>query len=193
MVGNRFSYNGYSYTRAPTLDWGDAPGGAPPTVVFDRGHATARRGRPLEPLLAWSRRTWACATSASRCARRSRRPGASQYNFPPGGGGQRYMMLGREAIILNYTASAAWKFRDVFGVGATAAVDRGAAPRLFADDRRDAVRQDVANPVSSPLDMLASTSGSDRFTFNAILGAWVRPVPVPAVRRGGAGRARRTS
>src|SRR5262249_29635866 len=33
------------------------------------------------------------------------------------------------------------------------------------------------NPVSSGLDMRASTTGSDPFTFNAILGGWFRPVP----------------
>ena len=31
--------------------------------------------------------------------------------------------------------------------------------------------------MSSPYDILATTSGSDPFTFNAILGAWVRPAP----------------
>ena len=35
----------------------------------------------------------------------------------------------------------------------------------------------AANPVASPLDMTAATTGSDLFTFNAILGAWYRPVP----------------
>jgi hypothetical protein len=34
-----------------------------------------------------------------------------------------------------------------------------------------------ANPVYSNLDMKAETTGSDWFTFNAIVGAWVRPVP----------------
>jgi hypothetical protein len=33
------------------------------------------------------------------------------------------------------------------------------------------------NPVSSQYDLLATTSGSAWFTFNAILGAWFRPVP----------------
>jgi len=33
------------------------------------------------------------------------------------------------------------------------------------------------NPVASELDMLATVSGSDPFTFNAILGAWYRPLP----------------
>ncbi len=35
----------------------------------------------------------------------------------------------------------------------------------------------AANPVSSTDDILAQTTGSDWFTFNAILGAWFRPTP----------------
>src|SRR3954447_17057142 len=34
QVGNRFSYNGYSYRRAPTLDWGNAENGIPRYVEF---------------------------------------------------------------------------------------------------------------------------------------------------------------
>ena len=98
-------------------------------------------------------------------------------------------MLNREAIILNYSAGAAWKFRDVFGVGATVRVDPRAAAGLLAGDRRDAVRRRSQPGVEPDLDMLASTRGSDPFTFNAILGAWFRPVPF-AVRRRGAGGAR---
>ena len=35
----------------------------------------------------------------------------------------------------------------------------------------------VVTPVSSPLDLLAQTTGSDWLTFNAIVGGWVRPRP----------------
>ncbi len=91
-------------------------------------------------------------------------------------GGQRYMMLGREAIILNYVASAAWKFRDLFGVGAT--LEWISVPRLNYSLMIDGSPfQQAANPVRSALDMVASTRGSDWFTFNAIVGAWYRPVP----------------
>jgi long-chain fatty acid transport protein len=172
MVGNRVSHNGYAYTRAPTLDWGNASGNMAPLVTFPE----ASNGKPwqgLEPLLAFASnlglRDFGFALAAFAA------PGASNLTYPLGGG-QRYMMLEREAIFLNYTASAAWKLRDVFGVGVT--LEWIAVPRLnysllidgspFAMD---------AHPVSSPFDMLASTSGSDPFTFNAIVGTWIRPVP----------------
>jgi long-subunit fatty acid transport protein len=182
MVGNRVSYNGSSYTRAPTLDWGAVPpDGMPPTVAFSKV-SNQTPWQAAEPLL----------LAASNLGLRDfgfaagffAAPGASRVNFPspasisdpPGGAGQRYMMLGREAIILNFTAGAAWKFRDVFGVGA--ALQAISVPRLDYSLMVDgtAMQQNV-NPVQSPLDMVASTSGSDWFTFNAIVGLWVRPVP----------------
>ena len=92
----------------------------PPTRVVRRGEQRpALAGRRAADRC--SRRTWACATGASRW--RVRAPGDPRI-FPSGrrsrpDGGQRYQMLSREAIILNYTAAAAWKLRDVFGVGAT--------------------------------------------------------------------------
>ena len=98
------------------------------------------------------------------------------------------MMLSREAIILNYTVGAAWKFRDVFGVGAT--LQAISVPRLDYSLMVDGTAmQQTVNPVQSPLDMVASTSGSDWFTFNAIVGALGPAGPVPAIRRGGAGGA----
>ena len=182
MVGNRFSYNGSSYTRAPTLDWGAVPpDGTPPTVTFakvEQPDAVAGR-RAADP--------GGVEPGPARLRLRAgvfAAPGASRVNFPspasasdpPGAAGQRYMMLGREAIILNYTAAAAWKFRDLFGVGV--ALQAISVPRLDYSLMVDGTAmQQTVNPVQSPLDMVASTSGSDWFTFNAIVGAWVRPVP----------------
>ena len=97
-----------------------------------------------------SPRTWACATGASRW-RPSRRPGEpSRRGDFPLDGGQRYMMLSREAIILNYTATAAWKYHDLFGVGVTLRVDPRAAARLLAGDRRHAVRRRGQPGVEPP-------------------------------------------
>ncbi len=112
----------------------------------------------------------------------SRRRESANEEFPQGGGqnyaqgGQRYMMLSREAIILTYAASAAWKYQDVFGIGATAEWIQ--VPRLnysLVVDGTPFAKAD--DPVSSPLDVLATTKGSSLFTFNAILGAWYRPAP----------------
>ncbi len=183
MVGNRFSYNGSSYTRAPTLDWG---------ARATRRHAADGDVQQSEQRDAVAGRRAADPGGASNLGLRDfgfatgffAAPGASRVNFPspasasdpPGGAGQRYMMLGREAIILNFTSAAAWKFRDLFGVGV--ALQAISVPSLDYSLMVDgsAMQQNV-NPVQSPLDMVASTSGSDWFTFNAIVGAWLRPVP----------------
>ena len=80
MVGNRFSYNGYSYTRAPTLDWGHAPNGAAPTGHVRQGLATESRGRRWSRCIAVASnlglRDWGFALAAFAP------PGASRFEFP---------------------------------------------------------------------------------------------------------------
>ena len=171
QVGNQFSYYGYDYTRAPTLDYGQSTTPTQPTV-FDKVH----NGTPWQAALPFigvsSRlglRDWAFALAAFAP------PGTSKEQFPESGG-QRYMMVDREAIILNYAASAAWRFRDLFGVGVT--LEWIAVPRLDYSLVINAnPAQGAASPVSSMYDILAQTTGSDPFTFNAIVGAWFRPAP----------------
>ena len=92
MVGNRVSYNGYSYTRAPTEDWGHPVNGVAPIVTFDK----VSNGKPwqmLEPLLAVASNlglpNWGFALAAFAS------PGAANLDFPtpalssaPGAAGQ---------------------------------------------------------------------------------------------------------
>ena len=79
MVGNRFSYNGYSYTRAPTLDWGNAPGGVAPLVTFDKV-SNEKPWQALEPLIAVASnlglRDFGFALAAFAA------PGSSRLTFP---------------------------------------------------------------------------------------------------------------
>lgn len=172
QVGNRFSYNAHSFTRAPTLDFGNTQGGVPPYVEF----ATVENSRPwqlLDPLLGvatnFGLRDWGFGLFAYAPA------GVGRQEFPVDGG-QRYMMVSREAIIVNYTASAAFKQGDGFGVGAS--LHWISVPRLSYELVIDGNQfpGDV-NPVSSELDMLSKITGSDPFTLNAVLGAWWRPAP----------------
>jgi len=181
QIGNEASYNSYAFTRAPTYDYrrADPTTGDAPLVVFDKVH----NGAPWQMLLpmigATSRlglENWGFGLAAFAP------PGIGKMEFPLGGGqnysqgGQRYMMLSREAIILTYAASAAWKYHDVFGIGATAEWIH--VPRLNYSLVVDGTPfAKAANPVSAPLDILATTKGSSLFTFNAILGTWYRPVP----------------
>lgn len=173
MVGNRFSYNGYSYRRAPTQDWGNTPSGmTPPTVAFDEV-SNSQPWQVLEPIVGVATNfglpDWAFALAFFP------EPGASRFAFPESGG-QRYMMVGREAVIVDVAASAAWKHADWLGVGAT--LKWISVPRLDYSLVIDGSPfAQAAHPVSSPYDILAETKGADWFTLNAILGAWVRPRP----------------
>jgi long-chain fatty acid transport protein len=177
-IGNQFSYNAYDYMRAPTLDYGQS-GTAPPLVTFQ----TVSNGsawQAADPLLGvvsdLGLPNWGFALAAFAP------PGISREQYPlgPGAGfdegGQRYMMVSREAIIIDYAASAAWKHGDTFGLGAT--LQWITMPRLVYSLVINGSRAPGAfNPVSSQYDLLATTTGSAWFTFNAIVGAWFRPVP----------------
>ncbi len=173
QVGNRFMYNGYAYTRAPTLDWGHPDSqGVPPQVTF----ATVHNEKPwqyLDPIVGVAshlgQRDWAFALAAYGA------PGISQVQFPVDGG-QRYMMVRREAQILYYTASAAWKYHETFGLGAS--LQWIAVPRLSYQLIIDGnTLSRAANPVWSEVDMRTTVTGSDPFTLNAVVGAWYRPRP----------------
>ena len=183
-VGNQASYNAYSYTRAPTRDYAHPVGGTAPLITFDQV-SNQKPWQAVVPMLGVASKlgleNWGFALAAYAP------PGISQLAFPvfpltsktADNGrrdGQRYMMIDREAIILKYVASAAWKYRDRFGVGATAEWIH--VPRLNYSLMVDGsgITED-ANPVWSDFDMLVRLKGSSLFTFNAILGGWYRPVP----------------
>ena len=115
QVGNRFSYNAYRFTRAPTLDWGNLENGVPPYVEF----APVENGKPwqlLDPLVGVASdlglEDWGFALAAYSP------PGISKLEFPVEGG-QRYMMVDREATIVNWNLAAAWQYKELFGVGLT--------------------------------------------------------------------------
>jgi long-chain fatty acid transport protein len=172
MVGNRFSYNPYSYTRADTLDWGHPNNGVAPTVSFGKV-SSSTPSQFLEPMFGVASklglRDWGFAFAVFAP------PGVANEEFPVDGG-QRYQMIKREAIILNYAASAAWKPSEKFGFGAT--LEWISVPRLvYSLIIEGTPFAGAANPVSSDLDILATTSGADYFTMNAILGGWFRPTP----------------
>lgn len=177
QIANQFSYNTYDYTRAPTVDWG-RPGSNPPTVTFPTVR-NQQSVQPLLPLLGVASRlglsNWTFALAAFAP------PGVSREKYPdgkdvPSDGGQRYMMVEREAVILSYAASAAWRPHPIFGLGATAQWIH--VPRLTYTLVIDGspIPGDF-HPVSSDFDMLATVSGSAPMTWNAIVGAWLRPTP----------------
>lgn len=168
QLSNRFSYNSVSFQRETTADTGLGQGGDDHEFL-PVDNQTPFQG--LDPLLgvAYGLEDWGFALSAYAP------PGVSRVSFPIDGG-QRYMMVSRDAEILTYAASVAYKFKDVFGVGGTAQWLH--VPRLEYSLVVDGyTAQAVNSPVASQFDMLSTVSGSDAFTFAAVLGGWVRPLP----------------
>ena len=118
--GNQTSYNAYSFTRAPTYDYAveHQVNGTAPLITFDKV-SNSKPWQPAVPMLGVASRLglkdWAFALAAYAP------PGISRLSFPlfdltsntlENGqhDGQRYMMIDREAVILKYVASAAWKY-----------------------------------------------------------------------------------
>jgi long-chain fatty acid transport protein len=171
QVGNQFAYYGYDYTRAPTVDYGSAQT-PPPAATFDK----VSSGTPWQAVLPYlggatrfGLRDWAFAATVFAP------PGISREQFPQDGG-QRFMMVDREALILKTDVSAAWRFHDLFGLGLT--IEWISVPRLDYSLVINAnSAPGAASPVSSDFDILAKTTGSDWLTFNAIVGGWLRPRP----------------
>jgi len=172
-IGNQFSYNSYAYTRAATLDTGnpDANGTAP-LVNFARvtnGSAAQAADPFIGVTTDFGLSDWGFGLAAFAP------PGVAQEQFPETGG-QNYMMVKRQAIILDYAASAACKYHYVLGVGVTA--EWLSLPSLqYSLMFNGNPFANQAAPVSSQYDLLAETKGADWFAFNARLGAWVRPAP----------------
>jgi long-chain fatty acid transport protein len=177
QVSNQFSYNAYSYTRAPTAIYRENQ--APLQVIFPKV-SNQTPWQAADPFLGVASnlglRNWGFALAASAPS------GIANEQFPLApedqsqNSGQRYMMVSRESMILNYSASVAWKYADLFGVGVT--LQWIHVPRLTYSLVIDgSTFPAAANPVSSNMDILSTVKGSSLFTFNAILGMWFRPVP----------------
>jgi long-subunit fatty acid transport protein len=171
-AGNRLVYDAHSFTRSPTLDWGNTRAGIPPLVEFAEVE-NGQRWQALNPLIGAASNLgvegWMFALSAHAP------PGVARKEFP-GGGGQRYLMLKREVLMVEYSASAALRLDEQLGLGLS--LHWISVPQLEYQLVVDANQfPGEANPVSSELDMRARLSGSDPFTANATLGVWYRPVP----------------
>jgi long-subunit fatty acid transport protein len=171
QLGNRFSYNQHTFLRNPTLDWSHQ--GEPPYTEF----AKVSNGAPwqvLDPLLGvatnFGLKDWGFAAAVYS-------PAGVAREVYPDDGGQRYMMLRRNAQMINWSLSAAWKFKELFGLGVS--VQAIAVPTLDYSliIEGNPVKRAATNPVASSTDIRTGVKGSDFFTLNAIVGGWLRAAP----------------
>ncbi|HEU5073863.1 MAG TPA: hypothetical protein VFU02_06815 [Polyangiaceae bacterium] len=171
--GNRFSHHASSYERQPTLDWGNTEDGIPPYVEFSEVH----NGAPwqlLDPLLGVAAnlgRVTPAASDFTAALTVFAPPGVSKLEFPIEQG-QRYMMVSREAQIITTAGTFAWQLSDAFSLGVS--LHWLYLEKLDYELVIDARTMQGANPVTSSTDVLSRVSGSDPFTFNAVIGAWYR-------------------
>lgn len=186
QLSNRFSYNMTTYTREAAYEDADVTAANRGQYVqFDR----VKNGQPwqaLDPLIGVGSNFGLKDFAAALVAYAP--PGSARMSFPQGAsnslqdprylstGGQRYMMVEREAEILIYALSAAYKYKNIFGVGATAQWIH--VPRLnYSLVVAPTLVGNGGDQVRSQLDMVSQVEAKDPFTFNAIFGAWVKPTP----------------
>lgn len=173
-IGNRFSYNAQTFTRAPTTDYGspDDAGDFPRHTFAPSSNQVPLQA--VDPLLGFAshfglnRWTFAFAIQAP--------PGVARQSFPLDGG-QRYMMVDYEGLMLNYSASVAWKPIEQLGFGLSLQWIHLPSLTYSLVVNADLYPQLSANPVSSDLDMFTKLTGSALFTPNAVVGGWYRPIP----------------
>ncbi|MFA6033408.1 MAG: outer membrane protein transport protein, partial [Myxococcota bacterium] len=109
----RLAYTDMEYIRARTLDWSDAIHGVPRLVEFE----PVTLENPVFPLgLMFAISSDFGLDNFTFAAGVFGPPAIGASNFPENGP-QKYMMVSKDVILLYYTASAAWKYRDVFGIG----------------------------------------------------------------------------
>lgn len=172
QISNRFSYNEVIFDRAPVTDAGGV------TTSFERASNT-RPLQALDPLLAVSYdfglKDFGFALAAYSP------PGTARVGFDERQGdrpsGPAYMMVNREAELLKYSLSAAYKFKELFGVGLSAQLMH--VPKLDYSLLVQPItsRGGVGNPVASGLDVRSDVSASAFPIFQLILGSWFKPVP----------------
>ncbi len=171
-VGNKFSYNQQRYRRANSLNWRDLDAnGNPPVVTFEEVENQAPF-QALGPIVGVSSdfglEDWAFALVAYAPA------GIARQEFPLDGG-QRYMMVARNTMMVHYTFNAAWKYDDVFGIGV--GFQWISVPELTYEIVVNGSPSGPINPASSNTDLHSRFQGSDLFTPNLMVGAWVQLSP----------------
>jgi long-chain fatty acid transport protein len=167
-LGNRFSYQVQEFSRSPTLDTGST---AMPQPEVSFAPVKSAGLQALDPLLGigtnFGLKDWGFAIAAYAPA------GSAGASFPVDGG-SRYLMVSREALMLNYALSAGYRITDFLGIGVSlqAVVMPSLKYSLVVNGR---VPPAGATPVSSQFDMLSTIEASDMFTPYGTIGAWLRP------------------
>lgn len=167
QLDNKFSYNTMEFQREPAFDSRSMT-----TVTFAPVTNTPKF-QPLDPLLGVATDFGLEDFGFGLVAYAN--SGISNMQFPVDGG-QRYMMTERNGLIINYSLNAAWRPIPKLAIGVNAQVV--AVPELsYQLIVNGGGILDIAYPTTNTYDVLATVTGKDLFTLNAIIGAWYQATP----------------
>lgn len=168
QLENKLSASSFTFARAPTRD---GRSDSSPIVEFDPS-TNQRPWSALSPFLgvqsSLGLRDWSFALVSYTPS------GGSNASFPLEGG-QKYLLVQRESVVINTTLAAAWRPHPDWAVGV--GVQALSVPSIkyqLVIDNTPGNGFDVYNPASSTLDMLTTLRGSDPFTLQLSVGAWGR-------------------
>lgn len=169
QVENKTSYSSLTFGRDPTHE---GPTESSPLVDFEVSE-NQRRWRPWGPLVGVASnlglRDFTFALMSFTPS------GAANTEFPLEGG-QKYLLVKRDVLVVNTSLSAAFRLRPNVAIGISAqAVSVPSINYQLIIDNTPGTGVSVYNPVSSALDMMTTLRASDPFTLNLTAGLWARP------------------
>jgi long-chain fatty acid transport protein len=168
-VENKAAFSSLTFARDPTRDGRSE---SAPLVSFDTSE-NERRWRPLGPMIGvasnFGLRDFTFALLSFTPS------GAANTEFPLEGG-QKYLLVKRDVVVVNTSLSAAWRPQPNLAIGVSVqAISVPSINYQLVIDNTPAAGVDVYNPVSSALDVLTTIRASDPFTLNLTAGLWARP------------------
>ncbi len=169
QLENRTSYSEVLFTRDPTRD-GRSP--TAPLVTFEPSE-NAQRWSLLGPFFGvqsnFGLRDWSFALVSFTPS------GASRAEFPVDGG-QKYLLVARDVVVLHTSLSAAWRPLPNLALGLSVqAISVPSIHYQLVIENTPGSGVDLYNPVSSSLDMLTTIRAADPFTLNLTAGLWAKP------------------
>lgn len=169
QLENRAAHSSLTFARDATRD---GVASSAPLVDFEASE-NQRRWRPFGPLVGVASNfglrdlTFAMMSFTPS--------GAANTEFPVEGG-QKYLLVKRDVVVVNTSVSAAWRPRPNLAVGISIhAISVPSIHYQLVVDNTPGTGVDVYNPVSSALDMLTTIHAADPFTLNLTAGFWARP------------------
>lgn len=177
-LSNRFSYANEEYRRAPTLDWSGIS--CEVCLPYYKKFQAVENGTPWQILGTMLGASFDAGLEDWGFAVGVYGPPAMGAQRFPDDGPQKYMLTKRDVIILYYTGSVAWKYKDIFGLGLSLQwVD---VQKIEFELMIDGDVTKIVNPVDSRFDVKTRVEGADPYRLHQYHRRLVQAVPVAGFR-----------